>query len=250
MIYKITLVTQKKNGVIPFNYQYSMSCWIYNLIRQVDPKFSEFIHDNGYEFENKHFKLFTFSNLYGFEYDLTRFGLKMKSKTIVFKIGFLSNEVALNIIQGLFNEHQLRLGKMYFKIENISTSKPIVKLETVKLRTKSPLVIKNYNQKYLEPNEEEYETIFENNLKRKYAIAAKKGWLPKRILNQELSIRFLSKRPKKQGVKIKYEKNQVIGYQYFFELTAPKVLIETGLLAGFGSQNAQGFGFCEIMKGR
>ena len=139
---------------------------------------------------------------------------------------------------------------MYFKIENISTSKPIVKLETVKLRTKSPLVIKNYNQKYLEPNEEEYETIFENNLKRKYAIAAKKGWLPKRILNQELSIRFLSKRPKKQGVKIKYEKNQVIGYQYFFELTAPKVLIETGLLAGFGSQNAQGFGFCEIMKGR
>lgn len=248
MIYKITLETSKRNVIIPFNYQYPMSCWIYNLIKQVDGGFSDFIHNAGYEFENKHFKLFSFSNLYDFKYDVTKLGLKMKSKTIVFKIGFLSNEVALNVIQGLFNQQQLRLGQMYFKVKNVSISNPTVETEIIKLRTKSPLVIKNYNQKYLEPYEDEYENIFEKNLKRKYAIATQKGWLLKTELNQKLSIRLLSKKPKKQGIKIKHEKNQVIGYQYKFELTAPKVLIETGLLAGFGSQNAQGFGFCEIIK--
>jgi CRISPR-associated endoribonuclease Cas6 len=248
MIYKITLQVSKKDSIIPFNYQYPMSCWIYNLIRQSDNQFSDFIHNIGYKFENKHFKMFSFSNLYDFGYDVTKFGLKVKSDTAVFKIGFLSNEIALNVIQGLFNQQQLRLGQTYFKIKNVELLNPKIETETIKLRTKSPLVIKNYNQIYLKPNDEDYETIFENNLKRKYAIAIQKNWLPKTELNQSLSIRLLSRRPKKQGIKIKYEKNQVIGYQYNFELTAPKVLIQTGLLAGFGSGNAQGFGFCEIMK--
>lgn len=248
MIYKITLQVSKKGLIIPFNYQYPMSCWIYNLIRQSDNQFSDFIHNIGYEFENKRFKMFSFSNLYEFGYDATKFGLKIKSETVVFKIGFLSNEIALNVIQALFSQQQLRLGQTHFKVKNVSVFNQTVETETIKLRTKSPLVIKNYNQKYLEPYEDEYENIFENNLKRKYAIAAEKGWLPKRELNQKLSIRLLSKKPKKQGIRIKHEKNQVIGYQYQFELTAPKILIETGLLAGFGSQNAQGFGFCEIMK--
>jgi CRISPR-associated endoribonuclease Cas6 len=248
MIYNITLEVTNKNSIIPFNYQYPMSCWIYNLIRESDSDFSDFIHNDGYECEKKHFKMFSFSNLYGFEYDVTKFGLRIKSKMIVFKIGFLSNEVAFNVIQGLFNQEQLRLGQAYFKVKNVSDYKPIVETETIRLRTKSPLVIKNCYQKYLKPYEDEYETIFENNLKRKYAIATQKGWLPKTELNQKLSIRLLSKKPKKQGVKIKYDKNHVIGYQYDFELTAPKVLIQTGLLAGFGSSNAQGFGFCEIMK--
>ncbi len=249
MIYKITLQVSKKGLIIPFNYQYPMSCWIYNLIRQSSSKtFSDFIHNDGYRFENKYFKMFSFSNLYDFGYDVTKFGLKINDETAVFKIGFLSNEVALNVIQSLFNQQQLRLGRVHFKVKNVTSLNPKVETEIIKLKTKSPLVIKNYNEKYLEPNDEDYETIFENNLKRKYAIAAQKGWLPKMELKQDLSIRLLSKSPKKQGIKIKYEKNQVIGYQYNFELTAPKVLIQTGLLAGFGSANAQGFGFCEIIE--
>jgi len=249
MIYKITLAVSKKGSIIPFNYQYPMSCWIYNLIRQsADNQFSDFIHNIGYEFENKHFKMFSFSNLENFDYDVTKFGLKIKSETLVFKIGFLSSEVALNVIQGLFDQQQLRLGQIFFKVKNVIGFHLKIETETVKLKTKSPLVIKDYNQTYLKPTDEGYESIFEKNLRRKYAIAMEKGWLPKIELNQKLAIKLLSKSPKQKGIKIKHEKNQVIGYEYDFELTAPKVLIQTGLLGGFGSGNAQGFGFCEIMK--
>ena len=74
MIYKITLAISKKGSIIPFSYQYPMSCWIYNLIRQSDNQFSDFIHNKGYEFENKHFKMFSFSNLENFEYQVTKNG--------------------------------------------------------------------------------------------------------------------------------------------------------------------------------
>lgn len=248
MIYKITLKASKKESIIPFNYQYPMSCWIYNLIRQSNKQFSDFIHNDAYKSGGKQYKMFSFSHLEQFQYDVTKFGLKMKSETAVFKIGFLSNDVALNVIQGLFNQEELRLNQTSFKVKNVEVLNSKVEMETIELKTKSPLVIKNYDEEYLKPNDDEYETIFENNLKRKYAIAVEKGWLPKTELNQKLSIRLLSKKPKKQGIKIKYEKNQVIGYQYNFELTASKVLIQTGLLAGFGSRNAQGFGFCEMIK--
>ena len=41
---------------------------------------------------------------------------------------------------------------------------------------------------------------------------------------------------------------KVRGYYYEFEIKAPAEIIEIGLNAGFGSMNALGFGFCEIIQ--
>jgi CRISPR/Cas system endoribonuclease Cas6 (RAMP superfamily) len=40
----------------------------------------------------------------------------------------------------------------------------------------------------------------------------------------------------------------VRGYNYEFELTASKEVLEVGLNSGFGSMCSLGFGFCEVVK--
>ncbi len=39
-----------------------------------------------------------------------------------------------------------------------------------------------------------------------------------------------------------------IGYEFDFEITAPPEFLRIGYYAGFGVKNANGFGFCEILK--
>ncbi len=50
--------------MLPLNYQYPLSAWIYKVLARGDRGFAEFLHEQGYKMENqKTFKLFTFSNL-------------------------------------------------------------------------------------------------------------------------------------------------------------------------------------------
>ena len=56
------LVLKDKNGThLPINYQYELSAWIYKVLNDGDPIFSEWLHFKGYKSKNKPFKLFTFS---------------------------------------------------------------------------------------------------------------------------------------------------------------------------------------------
>ncbi len=60
---KIEFKLSGKRQVLPMNYQYPVSAWIYKVLARGDNQFSEFLHEQGFCMENqKTFKLFTFSN--------------------------------------------------------------------------------------------------------------------------------------------------------------------------------------------
>ncbi|MBD0280088.1 MAG: CRISPR-associated endoribonuclease Cas6, partial [Flavisolibacter sp.] len=60
---KLTLHTNEKGALLPFNYQYPLSAAIYKIIQTADHEFAAFLHDQGYGEGHKSFKLFTFSDL-------------------------------------------------------------------------------------------------------------------------------------------------------------------------------------------
>ncbi len=61
---KITFNLPGSRLVLPLNYQYPLSAWIYKVLENGDHDFSKFLHEHGYRHDsNKAFKLFTFSNL-------------------------------------------------------------------------------------------------------------------------------------------------------------------------------------------
>ena len=48
---------------LPINYNYFLASAIYGFLRESDPEYANFLHQDGYELENRRFKLFTFSQL-------------------------------------------------------------------------------------------------------------------------------------------------------------------------------------------
>ena len=64
MQFKITLRCLDSEPVLPVNYQYELSAWIYRVIRYADADYAEYLHRNGHRTpERKSFKLFCFSHL-------------------------------------------------------------------------------------------------------------------------------------------------------------------------------------------
>jgi CRISPR-associated endoribonuclease Cas6 len=66
-----------------------------------------------------------------------------------------------------------------------------------------------------------------------------------------MQIKVLTDRPRRRGIKIKAftpEETKIIAYDFDFEITAPPELIQLGIIAGFGGENALGFGATKLMN--
>lgn len=64
MRFRIELeIVDPARNILPINYQYELGSWIYNVIRNGDPRFASWLHQRGYAGQKKSFRLFTFSNL-------------------------------------------------------------------------------------------------------------------------------------------------------------------------------------------
>jgi len=261
MRFKITLHQQGKAQIIPINYQYELSSWIYRVIETADSEFSHFLHSQGYQKGSKQFKLFTFSRFYHFKFKRIQDRLKLLSDSLSFDIAFHIDKAAEKFVMGLFQEQQLTLGdqitQAHLAVEQVSVIPVTVSTTTITLQAHSPIVIAQprldpdgkLRKDYIPPTHPDYEGLFLRNLQEKYIsylLEKNEGTIE---LSSEVPLQFklLSEQPKSVLVKIKAntaKENKVKGYFYHFELTAPIPLIELGLNAGFGVQNSLGFGCC------
>ncbi len=266
MKFRITLQSERSNQVIPLNYQYELSSWMYRIFAQSDEAFSHFLHTDGYQTGTKKFKLFTFSNLYGFRYRIVDRYFKMESRQLRLDLSFQLESAAEKFIMGLFQNQHLTLGNQIaqaqLQVSHIEAlpQEPIP-TETVTLRTYSPLAVSKprFNETtqklekvYLAPTDAEYEYYFLQNLTEKFASlpeSVQQQLAPNGLGNTPMQLEILPYRIRKKAIHIKVHTsahNTVKGYEFTFRLTAPIPLIELGLNAGFGTQNSMGFGYCKV----
>ena len=250
--------------MLPLSYQYELSSWIYKLIGSADSEFGDFLHAQGYASGNKRFKLFTFSSLnIPPKYEILGDRMKVYSRTISFVASFLVEEAARSMILGLFREQELQLGDRISRLGLVvqqveALPSPDIKGPVARLRATSPILVsepeKRENGKlrhnYLHPAETQYERYFFQNLTEKYEAALEHGLVEPLGGARPIAFRLLSENPKKRGIRIKAftpAETKVVGYLYDFELMAPPELIRLGLMAGFGGENALGFGAAKFM---
>lgn len=263
MQFKITFKVQQPGQLLPLSYQYELSSWIYKLIGSSDSEFGNFLHNKGYISGKKRFKLFTFSQLdVPPRYEIQGDRMKIYSQEIFLKVSFLVERAAQDMILGLFKQQKLRLGdrisQVDLEVKHIQTlPPPNLSDNIVRLRTLSPILVSEpvvrENGKlwhnYLSPTAEQYAHYFFQNLKDKYATARQHDLIDEIDISQPMRFELLSNKPKKRAIRIKAftpAETTIIAYHYNFELDAPKALIKMGLLAGFGGENALGFGAVEI----
>ncbi len=255
---KITFKLTGKKQVLPLNYQYPISAWIYKVFAQANKEFASKLHEAGYKLENgKTFKLFTFSQLkfpkHTWEIIPKSDRMKIWSRKAFLSIAFQLPEQLENFVMGLFKQQQAIIGdkisQIKMEVETIEALKnEIPTTATVKIKALSPITLglleeNKKHETYILPTHSKYKELFLKNLIDKYEASGKN-----RIYFDDLDFNVLKLYTKTSMQKIKANteaETEVRGYWFDFELTAPKEIIEIGLNAGFGSMNSVGFGFCE-----
>ena len=253
MRFKITLNRTGRQRMLPMDYQYYLSAWIYKVIGKADPEFSNFLHTEGYTLGNKRFKLFNYSPL--------NFGRPTlwKEKTLFeihtdqlfLSVAFHLAEAAEKFIIGLFKNQQVYVGDQFNGLDLVVCQverlpEPALK-STMRYRAVSPVVIsvKSGDSKYaqyLAPTDDNYNELLRQNIWNKYDSIPNVA-----PLSKDLNFEFkLNSDPKSKLVTIKPytpEQSKVRGFVFDFTLTCPTEIHQLILATGIGEKNSMGFGF-------
>lgn len=257
MRFKITFNRTGKQRMLPVDYQYYLSAWIYKVIARANPEFARFLHGTGYSDGKRQFKLFSYSPL---DFGRPQFWkekslFEINSNEISLQVSFYLPEAAEYFIIGLFNNQQLFVGDKFNGID--LTVSQIERLpewpvaQMMRYRAISPVVIsvkaegEKYSR-YLSPLDITYQQFIRNNLEQKWKT------IPQEMtITNGASIDFaLMNQPKSKLITIKPytpEESKVRGYLFDFSLTAPVEIQQMVLASGIGEKNSMGFGWVEPM---
>jgi CRISPR-associated endoribonuclease Cas6 len=262
MRFSITFRLTGNARLLPINYQYELSAWIYKVLNLGDASFSAWLHNQGYDFKGRHYKLFTFSRLQVPQFKIQQDRLHILSESVSVLLSFYTPVSAETFITGLFRQQQFRLGdeksQVAFEVTNISAEPGPEFNGKARFRLLSPVCVSTsrlQNGKamplYLAPETTEFKKILSENLLHKYTAGGlgKVGIHPA-ITEAGIQLHLLNT-PVSKLITIKAntpQQTKVRGYLFDFELQAPTAFLEAGYYAGFGEKNSLGFGCAEVLR--
>jgi len=239
---RIKIIFEKPNGkiVLPIDYNKIIMGFIY---KNIDEDLAKFLHEQGFHYEKRQFKLFTFSRIFG------EFRIKSKEQVIEFsqKAYLFISSPLQNFLQQ-FAEHlvkkgEMKIGRNKIFISEISVSPTPEFSPPITIKMLSPMVVystftkKDGEKKtyYYTPAEREFRDLIKENLRKKYTALNKKN------IDFDFSIEPV--RMDKRNEKVIIYKNTVIkGWMGKYKVDAPDEILKLGYDTGFGSKNSQGFG--------
>lgn len=258
MRFILTLNRTTKQRMLPMDYQYYISAWIYKVLNQADREFSVFLHEKGYgQSDTKLYKLFCFSQL--------NFGKpKLWKEKKVFEIitheielhiSFDVTEVATNFIKGLFMSQVFYLGDKFngidFSVSKVEALPEPEFRETMKYHLQTPWVVSYQSvqdkyPKYLSPDDDSFKTLAIKHLIEKYNNTRNSRTVSPDQFRLHLTSSF-----KRAGFVIKpgaSRESRVIGNLFDFELSAPVEIHQMIWNAGVSEKSSSGFGWVEMNK--
>ncbi|MEQ8469687.1 MAG: CRISPR-associated endoribonuclease Cas6 [Marinoscillum sp.] len=263
MRFRLTLHV-KRGSILPLNYQYPISSWIYKCINRADSDFASFLHEQGYNGAKagKPFKFFTFSKLHVPERDIYQDRMVIKSSQVYLTLSFLVEQAAEKFVTGVFQQQHAGIGdkksQVDFEVGSIE-ARPVPIGNDLLIKTSSPIVVSRpeidkdgkMRAQFMSPEDEGYNDYFLKNLINKYESYA-------HYTGNSISAAFTESMDwtlEKDRVKSRLEtiksgtkaETKVRGYDYTFRLRAPEPMVRIGLLAGFGEKNSLGFGCGEVV---
>lgn len=240
---KLTLFS---DDVIKLDFQYPLllRALIYHLLPD---DFAQFLHDTGYAYEKRSFKLFTFSRIFGRRVQ----GARKTNYPLVFEpqIHFYLSSPVNEILEYVANESlkrdNLRLGTNRVILKAIEVENPQIFTEKVKIRMLSPMTIRSTvttaegkkKSYYYHPLESEFSELMRRNLEKKYQL----------VYHQKLQghLQIIPRGRNKERI-LKGDRNFIIkAWDGYYELEGTPELIQLSYDTGLGEKNSLGLGMWE-----
>jgi CRISPR-associated endoribonuclease Cas6 len=242
-------------NILPVNYQYELSSYIYRTLTRSNYTYSEWLHQNGFVANSKQFRLFSFSNLLLPNFKIVADRLSINSLKCGLIISFLPEKNTHEFVRGLFKDQQFSIGdqqsKVAFVVSEIEMlAEPDFTVDH-QFVTLSPVCITRKETKsnriiYEMPESDYAKKALLMNLKNKYAAFYEKGF----DSNEQFDLKLLSNPHSKLiGIKTNTaQQTRVKGYHFNFALQADPAILHTMYHAGLGEKNAIGFGHIETKE--
>lgn len=229
---------------VPVNYHHLLQAFVYSLFSKQD---ASFIHDSGFHFNNRVYKLFTYSNI---QSEQTAYDKRSKQLTFFRKISLTISSIIPNYVSGIANylllkkEFSLNGTKMF--VETVKFEQNNVSSNVIVVKALSPITVYSTYEKrngtkithYFSPADKVFEHLIEENFARKYQAFTGEGLENEKEL---VSVRPI-KVTKKNKIITNYKSTWVIGWTGIYELTGKAEYLSFLLNTGVGSKNSAGFG--------
>lgn len=244
---KINFISEK-DIILPYQYNHILQASLLSLIN--DEKYADFIHNIGYAYEKRNFKLYTFSRIIGrAQADKLNKKFNFKKSCALF-FASMDDQFVYYAFSKLLDENgEIKWLDNIVRIQSIEVLNTKEIGENIVVKTVSPIttystLFMHDGQKktyYYSPFEKEFEQNIAANLRKKYIAFYKKE--PEDDRFQIKPIREV------KDCGLVYKGTLTKGYTGIFALSGSKEMLSIALAAGLGSRNSIGFGMV-ILTGR
>lgn len=229
--------------ILPKSHNHLLQGVIYSLL---DPLLRRRLHKEGYPYEKRRFKLFTFSRLLG--------KVKMFREYFQFNpplkliISSPKDEILQSLAEGLLKSPEIILGKNTVYIDSINVAARPSFNHKVTIKMLSPITIRSTlygadgskKSYYYSPFEKEFCRLIKENLRKKYKIVFNKN------LGNDFEFSIKPKKVPPSCEKIIIYKGTVIkAWMGIYEIKGNPEVIVLSYDTGLGAKNSQGFGCWE-----
>ncbi len=229
--------------IIPQHYNHLIQAFIYGNLNQT---LAQKIHNQGYSYERRCFRLFNYSRLYGsfFRQD----DKLIYQDEITLWVSSPLTEILESFASHLVKKSKIKIGDYYCKIVSIEVPIPEELADSITIRALSPITVystlktsdgrkKTY---YYSPFEPEFNRLIHQNLLKKYYILNKNHY----DATKEVTLIPIKVSKKNEHI-INYKNTVVKAWSGIYQLNAPLELMKIGFDCGLGSKSSQGFGMIE-----
>lgn len=242
---KLTLNSDLEYITLNIHHNYIVQSMLY---KNLPKPLANFLHDIGFFYNKRQFKLFTFSKIQSEYFILIK--KKGKVEKIKYKtpisicISSAISTIAKNWGETFIKKDNIFLEKNPLYIEKIEViPTPNIKQELT-IKTLSPITVyrtfengKKY-YRYYSPQEPEFQQLLKENLKKKYELITGK---------ETPDLSFDIEEAKTRKILVKYKDFPVESYEGVLKVKTDPEIFKAVYDAGLGAKNSQGFGMIEVI---
>lgn len=238
MILRIKLRAEKVL-ILPKSYNHLLQAFFY---RNMDPVLSRFLHDIGFVYGKRRFKLFTFSKVIGSLREKKGGKIYFEPEITLYFASPLMDIVS-SAAKTFLRREDLFIGKNRLTLESVEVIKPEVE-EEITVRCLSPITVYRTPPEgkrrfvYINPWDETFYELLRSNLIKKYELIYGKSF------KGDLRVEPV-KIDRSYKKKIIYKGTLMEAWEGYYKLTGSKEILKIALEAGLGAKNPQGFGMVE-----
>lgn len=239
----ILSLSSEREVILPFSYNEIVQGFIY---RNIEDSLAEDLHNKGFVYKKRNFKLFTFSRVLG----KTKIEKDFFKITPPFKLVVSSpcDRVIQSLVENLIKLEEISFGdnKVYVESIDIKCAPEIQGPVFIKMLSPvtvySTLTTPNGRKKtyYYNPREREFLELIRQNIIKKHI-----AFYRKTPSSQDFAI---------EPVRVRREDEKIISYKGFvikgwmgrYRLSGAKELLQLAYDTGIGAKNSQGFGCFEV----